>query len=204
MTFSTYAVAPSSTKFKNSRCISHNDKVQFGGVTAASVNVVTSPARTSTMRPPGNISAHRFRRQEPVQRFTKTNPEPIWRQGGGPVRLPHSTMAATKTFFYEPMRVFRASADSLRNFIECLLPLSWVEIFLLSASSASMLPASVSTEAPEGRWYTNCTIPLQLPPREAGLCAALQEQHHSAGFDRCQCCELREGCVPGTPARENR
>src|SRR5260370_554335 len=87
---------------------SHNDEVQFGGVTGGIVNVVTMSGTNEY-----HASAWEYLRntaldaKNPFSGLQKLIQNQFGASGGGPVRLPHIYDGRSKTFFYGTYEGFR-------------------------------------------------------------------------------------------------
>jgi carboxypeptidase family protein len=108
MTFSTYAVAPVIDEIQEFKVQSHNDEVQFGGVTGGIVNVVTKSGTNEY-----HATAWEYLRntvldaKNPFSGLQKLIQNQFGASGGGPVRLPHIYDGRNKTFFYGTYEGFR-------------------------------------------------------------------------------------------------
>src|SRR5712691_5716955 len=108
MTFSSYAVAPVIDEIQEFKVQSHNDEVQFGGVTGGIVNVVTKSGTNEY-----HASAWEYLRntaldaKNPFSGLQKLIQNQFGASGGGPVRLPHIYDGRNKTFFYGTYEGFR-------------------------------------------------------------------------------------------------
>ncbi len=107
MVFSTYAVAPVVDEIQEFKVQSHNDEVQFGGVTGAIINVVTKSGTNDY-----HATAWEYLRntalnaRNPFSGLSKLIQNQFGASGGGPVRLPHYD-GRNKTFFYGTYEGFR-------------------------------------------------------------------------------------------------
>src|SRR6266853_6268175 len=108
MTFSTYAIAPVIDEIQEFKVQSHNDEVQFGGVTGGIVNVVTKSGTNEY-----HATAWEYLRntaldaKNPFSGLQKLIQNQFGASGGGPVRLPHIYDGRNKTFFYGTYEGFR-------------------------------------------------------------------------------------------------
>src|SRR6267378_8033186 len=108
MTFSTYAVAPVIDEIQEFKVQSHNDEVQFGGVTGGIVNVVTKSGTNEY-----HATAWEYLRntaldaKNPFSGLQQLIQNQFGASGGGPVRLPHIYDGRNKTFFYGTYEGFR-------------------------------------------------------------------------------------------------
>src|SRR6266576_1242894 len=108
MTFSTYAVAPVIDEIQEFKVQSHNDEVQFGGVTGGIINVVTKSGTNEY-----HATAWEYLRntdldaKNPFSGLHKLIQNQFGASGGGPVRLPHVYDGRSKTFFYGTYEGFR-------------------------------------------------------------------------------------------------
>src|SRR5260370_7721171 len=100
MTFSTYAIAPVIDEIQEFKVQSHNDEVQFGGVTGGIINVVTKSGTNDY-----HATAWEYLRntalnaRNPFSGLSKLIQNQFAASGGGPVPLPHY-FRPNKTFFY--------------------------------------------------------------------------------------------------------
>src|ERR1700674_4389371 len=108
MTFSTYAIAPVIDEIQEFKVQSHNDEVQFGGVTGGIINVVTKSGTNEY-----HATAWEYLRntvldaKNPFSGLQKLIQNQFGASGGGPVRLPHIYDGRNKTFFYGTYEGFR-------------------------------------------------------------------------------------------------
>src|ERR1700682_5773055 len=107
MVFSTYALAPVVDEVQEFKVQSHNDEVQFGGVTGAIINVVTKSGTNDY-----HATAWEYLRntvlnaRNPFSGLSTLIQNQFGASGGGPVRLPHYD-GRNKTFFYGTYEGFR-------------------------------------------------------------------------------------------------
>src|SRR5260370_974086 len=108
MVFSTYAVAPILDDIQEFKVQSHNDEVQFGGVTGGIINVVTKSGTNEY-----HATAWEYLRntdldaKNPFSGLQKLIQNQFGASGGGPVRLPHIYHGRRKTFFFGTYEGFR-------------------------------------------------------------------------------------------------
>jgi hypothetical protein len=117
MVFSTYAVAPILDDIQEFKVQSHNDEVQFGGVTGGIINVVT---KSGTNR--YHATAWEYLRntvfdaENPFSGKSQLVQNQFGAAGGGPVLVPHLYDGHDKTFFYGSYEGFRRSQPSASTF----------------------------------------------------------------------------------------
>jgi hypothetical protein len=113
MVFSTYAVAPILDDIQEFKVQSHNDEVQFGGVTGGIINVVTKSGTNEY-----HATAWEYLRntvldaRNPFSGQQKLIQNQFGGNGGGPVRLPYLYDGRNKTFFFGSYEGFRRSQPS--------------------------------------------------------------------------------------------
>jgi len=117
MVFSTYAVAPILDDIQEFKVQSHNDEVQFGGVTGGIINVVTKSGTNEY-----HATVWEYLRntvldaKNPFSGQQKLIQNQFGANGGGPVRLPHLYDGRNKTFFFGSYEGFRRSQPSSTTF----------------------------------------------------------------------------------------
>src|ERR1700739_151058 len=108
MTFSTYAIAPVIDEIQEFKVQSHNDEVQFGGVTGGIINVVTKSGTNEDHAAAWEDFRHTvLDAKNPFSGLQKLIQNQFGASGGGPVRLPHIYDGRNKTFFYSTYEGFR-------------------------------------------------------------------------------------------------
>src|SRR5258708_3955692 len=108
MTFSTYAVAPVIDEIQEFKVQSHNDEVQFGGVTGGIVTVVTKSG-TNDYNP---TSCEYLRNtalyaKNPFNGLQKLIQNQFGASGGGAGRFPHIYDGPNQTLFFRTFAGFR-------------------------------------------------------------------------------------------------
>jgi hypothetical protein len=117
MVFSTYALPPILDDIQEFKVQSHNDEVQFGGVTGGIINVVT---KSGTNR--YHATAWEYLRntvfdaENPFSGKSQLVQNQFGAAGGGPVIVPHLYDGRGKTFFYGSYEGFRRSQPSASLF----------------------------------------------------------------------------------------
>ncbi len=117
MVFSTYAVAPILDDIQEFKVQSHNDEVQFGGVTGGIINVVTKSGTNQYHATAWEYLRNTvFDAENPFSGKSQLVQNQFGVAGGGPVLVPHVYDGHDKTFFYGSYEGFRRSQPSTTTF----------------------------------------------------------------------------------------
>jgi outer membrane receptor protein involved in Fe transport len=117
MVFSTYAVAPILDDIQEFKVQSHNDEVQFGGVTGGIINVVTKSGTNQYHATAWEYLRNTvFDAENPFSGKSQLVQNQFGAAGGGPVLVPHLYDGHDKTFFYGSYEGFRRSQPSTSTF----------------------------------------------------------------------------------------